>query len=169
MSPAGTTRERARFDGFELVVSTAELKNNDGSRTLLSEQTFRILLALLEKPGELVQREELRKRLWPNDTVVEFEHGISAAMNRLRQALGDSAEKPRFIETLARKGYRWKTDVEWVNAAQEPSTHPATPASPMQSLSGRKVWHYRVLNILGGGGMGVVYKAEDIKVGRPWR
>src|SRR5215472_1813365 len=138
MSPADINREIARFDGFELIVSTAELRNHDGSRTRLSEQTFRILLTLLERPGELVTREDLRKRLWPNDTVVEFEHGISAAMNHLRQALGDSAENPRFIETLARKGYRWRTSVDWANAAAETPATPATRATSKESLSGQK-------------------------------
>jgi serine/threonine protein kinase len=166
MSSAGINREVARFDEFELIVSTAELRNRDGSRTRLSEQTLRILLALLEKPSEIVPREELRKRLWPNDTVVEFEHGISAAMNRLRQALGDSAEKPRFIETLARKGYRWKTAVEWVNAAAKSHAESLNIGPKRDSLSGQNVSHYRVLNILGGGGMGIVYRAEDIKLSR---
>jgi DNA-binding winged helix-turn-helix (wHTH) protein len=84
------------------------------------------LIALLERPGELVLREDLRKRLWPNDTVVEFEHGISAAMNRLRQALGDSADNPKFIETLARRGYCWKTPVQW---EQRQPASPTTQSS----------------------------------------
>lgn len=112
----------ARWEGFELDIRPAELRSASGKMVRLSEQPLRILVALLERPGEMVTREELRKRLWPNDTAVEFEHSISAAMNRLRQALGDSAENPKFIETLARRGYRWKIPVAWEEpqAAQPP-------------------------------------------------
>src|SRR5437868_13927170 len=92
----------AEFEGFALDLRSAELRKPSGTTIRLSEQPLRILIALLERPSELVLREDLRKRLWPIDTIVEFEHSISAAMNRLRQALGDSAESPKFIETLAR-------------------------------------------------------------------
>jgi serine/threonine protein kinase/tetratricopeptide (TPR) repeat protein len=124
---------------------------------------LRILVALLERPGELVLREDLRKRLWPNDTVVEFEHSISAAINKVRQALGDSAESSRFIETLARRGYRWKASVEW---ARLPSDAKPASASADGGMIGKKVSHYRVLKIIGGGGMGLVYEAEDLSLGR---
>src|SRR5215471_12388709 len=131
----GRSESIARFEGFELDVRSAELRKPNGITIRLSEQPLRILIALLERPGELVLREDLRKRLWPNDTIVEFEHSINAAMNRLRQALGDSADTPKFIETLARRGYRWKTPVTW----EQPQAA-AVPPKPIDgSLVGKKV------------------------------
>jgi len=132
----------ARFEGFELDVRAGELRPLDGAPVRLPEQSLRILLLLLEHPGEVVQREEIQKKLWPNDTIVEFEHSISAAMNRLRQALGDSADKPRFVETLARRGYRWMVPVEWVEGS--PALQPVvgaekeTASSTDGSLTGKK-------------------------------
>lgn len=102
---------RIRFGPYEVDLRTAELRKND--RTIrLQEQPFLILAALLEHPGELVLREEIRHKLWPDNTVVEFDHGINAAVKRLRDALCESVEKPRYIETLARKGYRFIAKVE---------------------------------------------------------
>src|SRR5579862_5642527 len=144
---------RVRFKEFELDLKTRELRTGD--RTfVLQEQPFQILAALLERPGHLVNRDELRQRLWSSDTFVDFERGLNKAVNRLREVLNDSADRPRFIETLPRQGYRFIAKAE---------QHVPLPSG---SLTGRKVSHYRVLEVLGGGGMGVVYRAEDLKLGR---
>jgi Tol biopolymer transport system component/DNA-binding winged helix-turn-helix (wHTH) protein len=101
-----------RFEGFQLDLRAGELRPDAGKTLRLSEQPFRILTMLLEHPGEVLTREEICRELWPDNTIVEFEHSINAAMNRLRQALGDSADDPHYIETLARRGYRWMVSVE---------------------------------------------------------
>jgi TolB-like protein/DNA-binding winged helix-turn-helix (wHTH) protein/Flp pilus assembly protein TadD len=95
-----------RFAAFEADLHTEELRKH-GRRLRIPRQSFRILALLLERPGELVRREELRENLWTADTFVDFDHGLNAAMNRLRDALGDSADLPRYIETLPGRGYRF--------------------------------------------------------------
>jgi Tol biopolymer transport system component/DNA-binding winged helix-turn-helix (wHTH) protein len=95
-----------RFGIFEVDIRAGELRRK-GVKVRLQEQPFQVLAMLLERPGELVTREELRSRLWPADTFVDFDHGLNAAVKRLRDALGDSADSPRFVETLARRGYRF--------------------------------------------------------------
>jgi DNA-binding winged helix-turn-helix (wHTH) protein/Tol biopolymer transport system component len=94
------------FDEFELDLETAELRRN-GSKTILPGQPFRVLVTLLDRPGQLVTREELKRELWPSDTFVDFDQSLNKAVNRLREALSDSAERPRFIETLPKRGYRF--------------------------------------------------------------
>src|SRR5437667_11734667 len=100
-----------RFGVFEVCLRAGELRRN-GSRVKLQEQPFQILTLLLERPGEVVTREDLRNRLRPVDTFVDFDHSLNAAIRRLRDAVGDSAENPRFVETVARRGYRFLAPVE---------------------------------------------------------
>jgi len=94
------------FGAFDVDLRAGELHKN-GVKLKLQGQPFQVLVALLERPGEIVTREELRQRLWPSDTFVDFEHNLNSAVRRLREAVGDSADNPRFIETLARHGYRF--------------------------------------------------------------
>jgi len=100
-----------RFGVFELDPRTGELRKH-GVRIKLQDQPFAVLLMLLEKPGQLVTREELQQRLWPADTFVEFDKGIYNAMKRLRETLGDGAETPRYIETIPKRGYRFVARVD---------------------------------------------------------
>jgi eukaryotic-like serine/threonine-protein kinase len=102
----GTEPRVVRFGVFEVDLCTGELRKK-GQRLRIPGQSFQVLKLLLERPGELVSREELREKIWGSDTFVDFEHGLNAAVNRLREALGDSADSPRFVETLPRRGYRF--------------------------------------------------------------
>src|SRR6266850_3839051 len=101
----------ARFGPFEVDFRAGELLKN-GRRIRLQDQPLQVLAALLERPGNVVTRDDFRQRLWPNDTLVDFDHGLNNAINRLRDALNDSAETPRFIETLPKRGYRFISQVE---------------------------------------------------------
>lgn len=113
MPRAGDRSGRLRFGVFEVDLRTGELTKR-GRRLRLQEQPFRLLAVLLDRPGELVSREDLHDRLWP-DTTVDFDHGLNKAISKLREVLGDSAESPRFIETVARRGYRFLADVALVD------------------------------------------------------
>jgi DNA-binding winged helix-turn-helix (wHTH) protein/tetratricopeptide (TPR) repeat protein len=120
---------RVRFGGFALDRRSGELLKG-GSRVRLQEGPLRVLQALLDRPGEIVTREELRRRLWPNDTFVDFDNGLNSAVNRLRASLGDSAEKPRFIETVGRRGYRFVASP----VSEDPAPDEANPSRTASSL-----------------------------------
>ena len=113
--PRDPANEVIRFGIFEVELRAGRLRRN-GLKVRLQEQPFQVLAMLLERPGEVVTREDLRARLWPADTFVDFDHGLNAAVKRLRDALGDSAENPRFVETLARRGYRFLAPMEFRSA-----------------------------------------------------
>jgi cholera toxin transcriptional activator len=123
-----------RFGVFEVDTGSGELRKS-GVRLRLQEQPFQVLLRMLERPGEVVSREELRRQLWATDTFVDFDHSLNTIINKLRETLGDSASSPRFIETLAKRGYRFLPAVEVVNG--EPSVtveEPDATARPTARL-----------------------------------
>jgi Tol biopolymer transport system component/DNA-binding winged helix-turn-helix (wHTH) protein len=134
-SSANVDARTLRFGVFELDLRAGELRRS-GMKVKLQEQPFQVLAQLLEKPGDVVTREEMRDRLWRSDTFVDFDHSLNAAIKRLRDALGDSADNPRFVETVARRGYRFLAPVSVAPAngnghaavvpiTAEPSTGPA--------------------------------------------
>jgi DNA-binding winged helix-turn-helix (wHTH) protein/Tol biopolymer transport system component len=146
-----------RFDRYEVELNTGELRK-DGVSVAIQEQPFQILRMLLLAEGEVVTREQLCGALWPKDTFVDFEHGINTAVKKLRQALEDSAERPRFVETLPRVGYRFIAPVEWTNIRhgislmtnvvtiappETPTPQPDAPPAP-QSAAPKRRWELKV-------------------------
>ena len=117
--------DRVRFGVFEADLRTGELRKG-GLKVRLQEQPFQVLALLLARPGETVTRDEFRNRLWTADTFVDFEHGLNKAINKIREALGDSATSPRFVETVARRGYRFLADVAVVNGSPLATAEPST-------------------------------------------
>ena len=116
--------KRVQFGVFEADLKSGELRRA-GVHIRLQSQPFKLLAALLEKPGEVVSRESLEQRLWGSDTNVDFDHSLGIAVNKLREALGDRAENPRFVETLAKRGYRFIAPVKSIEAFD-----PLRPAAP---------------------------------------
>src|SRR6266568_1424167 len=133
---------RLRFGVFEVDLRAGELRKH-GLKIKIQEQPFQVLAMLLENHGEVVTREELQKRLWPADTFVDFDHGLNKAINKIREALSDSAESPRFVETVARRGYRFIVEVKAADAAPVRSPelatqpHPVAKAGDLRNLAGQ--------------------------------
>jgi TolB-like protein/DNA-binding winged helix-turn-helix (wHTH) protein/Tfp pilus assembly protein PilF len=156
-SPAAAARI-LHFGVFEVDLKACELRKH-GLRLKLPEQPFQVLVVLLEKPGEIVTREELRNRLWPEDTFVDFDHGLNNAVMRLREVLGDASENPRFVETIPRRGYRFiapvvgsafpvsattapgsDTELVLVPPTASPSVEPAALGPPFEAASMPRRW-----------------------------
>jgi cholera toxin transcriptional activator len=146
--------QRYRFGTFEADASTRELRKQ-GVRIKLNAQPFQVLIMLLERPGEVLTREQISQELWPEGTFVDSEHGVNSAVNRIREALGDTASNPRFVETLARRGYRFLASVEQFfpseNSSRQPPRSPSTierietavpaePAAPNSSSISDSSW-----------------------------
>src|SRR5215469_7794440 len=122
----------ARFGVFEADLDVRELRKQ-GRKLRLQDQPFAVLAVLVERAGGVVTREELRTCLWPADTFVDFDHSLNTAVNKLREALDDSATSPRFIETLARRGYRFVADVQWVPKSKPIDDKLGTRRAPLDS------------------------------------
>jgi DNA-binding winged helix-turn-helix (wHTH) protein len=134
MMPPPTTSRLIRFGIFEVDLRAGEVYEH-GVRTKLQQQPFQVLAMLLEHAGDVVTREELRHRLWPEDTFVDFDQGLNKAVKKIRQALGDSPNSPRFIETLPKRGYRFIASVE---SRKETSRPNLTVAENSLLQGGRK-------------------------------
>ena len=129
---------RYRFGAFEADAATGELRRQ-GIRIRINAQPFQVLLMLLERPGQLLTREEISRELWPDGTFVDYEHGVNSAVNRIREALGDTAANPRFVETLARRGYRFVAPVEAI--ADVPAPNAQSDAASAGSVEQPAILH----------------------------
>ncbi|WP_109488208.1 winged helix-turn-helix domain-containing protein [Occallatibacter savannae] len=127
--PDAAPPSRYRFGVFEADASTGELRKQ-GIRIRLNAQPFQVLLMLLDRPGEVLTRDEIAQNLWSDGTFVDYEHGLNSAVNRIREALGDSASNPRFVETLARRGYRFVAPVQRVASQSNAAASTEPPMSP---------------------------------------
>jgi DNA-binding winged helix-turn-helix (wHTH) protein len=146
--PEPRSDRRYRFGLFEADEATGELRRQ-GIRIKINAQPFQVLTLMLARPGELLTRDEIARSLWPEETFVDFDHGVHSAINRIREALGDSAANPRFVETLARRGYRFVAPVEQIgpppavpevaaiHAIDEIAAPPPAPELTLESLMTR--------------------------------
>lgn len=135
-----------RFDAYEVDLRAGELYKA-GRKIKLQVQPFHVLALLLERPGEVVTREELQKKLWPADTFVDFDHSLNTAVKKLRQALSDDKKKPRFVETLPKRGYRFLGTVKRPVAAREPEPTATAARAPIMRTPAASSWVGRVAKL----------------------
>src|ERR1700679_505076 len=127
-----------RFGAFEADLHAGEVRKS-GSRVKLQEQPFKVLQILLERPGDLVTREELQTRIWPEESFGDFDHAVNVAVGKLRMALGESADTPSFMETVPRRGYRFVASLEGAAVETPPAVVSAAAVSPARRRSGPKI------------------------------
>src|SRR5215468_11888519 len=159
-----------QFGVFELDLQNAELRKG-GVKVKLQEQPLKILQILLENPGQVVGREALQKRVWPANTFVEFDQGLYSAMARLRDALGDSSDSPRFIETVARRGYRFIAPVVLTSPTApgcERVTEPGTRIESGKALSTRRMIASLLAGLVGGALVLTIVLGFDLAGSREW-
>ena len=156
MTPSTREQRTQQFGDFMVDCRAGELYRR-GKKVKVQFQPMQILLALLEKPGDIVTREELRQKIWPADTFVDFEHSLNTAIKKLRQALGDRAGKSKFVETLPRRGYRFLPAVE--SSEEKPGTKPVK-ASPLEG---------KVVSLTAEEGNECVLALADLKAFEEWR
>ncbi len=142
--------QTVRFGVYEADLRAGELRRK-GRKVKLQEQPFQVLALLLERPGQVVTREALREKLWPADTFVEFDHSLNTAISKIREALGDLADNPRFVETLPRRGYRFIAPVEGPGQASEPEAAMPVPPLPWWRTTRRPFWSAVLLALVMGG------------------
>ena len=147
---------RYRFGAFEADASTGELRRQ-GVRIKLNAQPFQVLFLLLDRPGEVLTREEISRELWPDGTFVDYEHGVNSAVNRLRDALGDTAGNPRFVETLARRGYRFVAPVERIESGQSRRRE-----FPISGCDGRRTPSAPEPDLLTSAGRGILASPQEL-------
>jgi DNA-binding winged helix-turn-helix (wHTH) protein len=158
-----------RFGAFEADLQARELRKH-GLKIKLQDQPFQILALLLERPGEVVSREELHKKLWATDTFVDFDRGLNRAINRLRDALGDSSDSPRFIETLPKRGYRFVALVQRTpvqsdshgRPTEPPVLRPPAPPLSLGNPSRIKIWSLVVATVLIAGAAAFYYLRRPV-------